>query len=381
MQNTLQAMMYGESGVGVGTSSNAIDIGSYYLAAVIDGIERPGTNILQTVPITGFTNNGGGSYTVSWSPEPSGTVSLRGKWGTKNLTDWIGYDPVGNSFSASACTNAAIGLTSSQCSGDPTTTQPWFASTEITNMPAPGVGTVTVTGLSSSSLTATNFMIKAAAPTTSNNNPNLIDSTLSAESVSVLVARFRNKPNTTLSGENTKRFIAVARTTSNTTLSGENLASRLQVFRSTSDTTFLSEVVSSSTHSFPGGATLSENITIAEGVATGSSFLRVMSESTLSTETVATAYGYSRFLSESVIVSEGLVREADYFRSESKSLDINDSLFAFRQGIDNFSDASEILALGERVDINIKVWQPNLTKGHIAHHQKPIRTVSIKINK
>jgi len=115
------------------------------MATAIYYILHPQTTSLQTLAITSFTNNGGGSYTIGWATPP-GTTQLRVKSGLNQIVDWIGFN---------AGTYAWI--------GNPATTQNWFASTEATGIPAPATGaqSMTITGLSSSSLSAANFMVKA----------------------------------------------------------------------------------------------------------------------------------------------------------------------------------------------------------------------------
>lgn len=117
--------------------------------AVINRIENPGSTTLQDVPLEGFVNNGGGSYTLKWIV-PSGSVSYRLKYAAKRIVDWIGFDPSDNTWD-----------------GDPTTTIPWFGSTNAT-APSPSTdGTLqstTITGTGSSTLTAANFSVKAVAP-------------------------------------------------------------------------------------------------------------------------------------------------------------------------------------------------------------------------
>jgi hypothetical protein len=127
--------------------TGAVDMGDFQTATLIHHLANPSTTTLQTVPITSFTDNGGGSYTIGWTT-PAGTTALRGKHGTQTIVDWIGFDNQ---------TNAWI--------GDPVTTQNWWASTEVAAMPSPVAGTQskTITGLDTG-LTADNFMVKAMAP-------------------------------------------------------------------------------------------------------------------------------------------------------------------------------------------------------------------------
>lgn len=148
MTQSIQRLMNTNS-VGIGLSAQGIDVGAYQLSAVIYEINHGSTNALQTAPITSFTNNGGGSYTFQWAT-PTGATAIRAKYGASSIVDWIGFNPVTNAFT-----------------GTPATTQNWFASTEISSMPAPVGGSTqskTVTGLSSSTLTVQDFMVKIDSP-------------------------------------------------------------------------------------------------------------------------------------------------------------------------------------------------------------------------
>lgn len=109
---------------------------------------HPSAGSLQTIPITSFTDNGGGSYTIGWTT-PVGTTSLRGKWGAKQIVDWIGFDAGMYSWI-----------------GNPATTQNWFASTEISNLPSPVAGNQTATvATGTMGLNSTDFSIRAFSPT------------------------------------------------------------------------------------------------------------------------------------------------------------------------------------------------------------------------
>jgi hypothetical protein len=124
------------------------DFGSIQPATVIGILNNPTQLVLSAVPITSFANNGSGSYTISWSV-PTGAQSYRIKWGAKQIVDWVGFDPVANSFT-----------------GDPVNTMPWFAATNVGNIPAPvAAGTVQSLTISTglSGLTQGNFSVKAYA--------------------------------------------------------------------------------------------------------------------------------------------------------------------------------------------------------------------------
>ena len=110
-------------------------------------IQNPQSTSLQTLPITNFTDNGGGSYTISWTTPPS-TAFLRVKSGANQIVDWIGFN---------AGTYSWV--------GNPATTQNWFASTDAAGIPTPVAGSQSMTiSTGTTGLTATNFMVKAMAP-------------------------------------------------------------------------------------------------------------------------------------------------------------------------------------------------------------------------
>jgi hypothetical protein len=118
-----------------------------YLYTIQDAIYsalHPSGSVLQTVPVSNFVDNGGGSYTISWAV-PTGTQSYRVKWGPRQIVDWIGFDPGSNTFT-----------------GNPATTMNWFAATDATGIPAPSGTTQSLTiSTGASGLTAANFMVKA----------------------------------------------------------------------------------------------------------------------------------------------------------------------------------------------------------------------------
>jgi hypothetical protein len=122
------------------------DFGQYQIASVIDIINNPGSNTLQNQVISGFIDNGGGQYTISWTV-PAGAQFYRIKWGQKSIVDWIGFDPANNVFV-----------------GNPATSMNWFAATDVPNIPAPGAAGVTQSLAISTGmvgLTAANFSVKA----------------------------------------------------------------------------------------------------------------------------------------------------------------------------------------------------------------------------
>jgi hypothetical protein len=135
------------------------DFGAYQIAAVAGVLRAPSATTLNDVPITGFTSNGGGAYTISWVVPPS-SQSYRVKWGSKRIVDWLGFDAGRNAFI-----------------GDPTTNMPWFAATNVPAPPPAAAGTtqsLTInTGISG--LAAANFSVKAYVGSAGNaeTNPSL----------------------------------------------------------------------------------------------------------------------------------------------------------------------------------------------------------------
>lgn len=132
------------------------DFGSYQPAAIIDVLTKPSPGGSRNVPIASVTSNGGGSYTISWVA-PAGAQRYRVKWGPKRIVDWIGFDPINNTFL-----------------GDPAQTMPWFAAMEASGAPAPAspgtLQTMTIhTGVTG--LTAANFVVKAYGSMASGSSP------------------------------------------------------------------------------------------------------------------------------------------------------------------------------------------------------------------
>jgi hypothetical protein len=127
-----------------GGASIRDELFGYTLALPIDMTLRPPAAPLSTVAITSFTNNGGGSYTLGWSP-PSGVVSYTLMAGTKTIVDWIGYNPSSATFS-----------------GNPNTTQNFWGSTLLTT-PSVGASSITVSVAGQPALTIDKFMLKAYA--------------------------------------------------------------------------------------------------------------------------------------------------------------------------------------------------------------------------
>lgn len=137
------------------------EFGFYTIATVIDRALRPGNTTLVDVPVTA-TPAGGGTYTLSWTV-PTGAVSYRIKYGPNTIVPWIGFDPNANSWT-----------------GDPSTTMPWFAATDVPSIPAPSgaAGSTqqfTATGLPDGQFFAMKAYVSA--------NPNSGDSTPPAVSL------------------------------------------------------------------------------------------------------------------------------------------------------------------------------------------------------
>jgi len=127
-------------------ANGAVDeFGHYTIAALIDRMLQPANITLVSVPIN-VVNNGGGSYTLSWTV-PNGSQSYIVKTGPAQIVDWIGFNPGNNQFT-----------------GDPVNTMAWFAASTIAGPPSPAAaGTTqqfTVTGLNP---TGQYFALKAFA--------------------------------------------------------------------------------------------------------------------------------------------------------------------------------------------------------------------------
>jgi hypothetical protein len=99
------------------------------------------------VTLSGFTDNGGGSYTIQWTV-PSGAESYRVKYHpTRQITDWLNFNKYTFTF----------GL-------GPDTYAPWFAATEAAAIPGPqpaGATQSMTIQTGQPGLTASNFSVKA----------------------------------------------------------------------------------------------------------------------------------------------------------------------------------------------------------------------------
>jgi hypothetical protein len=130
------------SALGVSTS----DFGEYQIATIAKILSTPTATALTPITLTRFTDNGGGSYTITWTV-PTGAQSYRIKWGPKTIVDWIGFDAGNNVFT-----------------GDPVRTVPWFAATNVPTLPVPasaGTSQSLTLATGTPGLTAGNFSVKA----------------------------------------------------------------------------------------------------------------------------------------------------------------------------------------------------------------------------
>lgn len=129
---------------GGGFEGSCAEVWHYTLGRLIYVLNHPQPYSLVTVPVATFTDNGGGSYTIGWNV-PASASSYRVKWGTRQIVDYIGYNP-----------GTATWV------GNPATTQNWFASTDAPGIPAPSGTTQSMTITTGvPGLTAANFMVKA----------------------------------------------------------------------------------------------------------------------------------------------------------------------------------------------------------------------------
>jgi len=122
------------------------DFAQYQLGTLIAALGNSNNSALINVSTTGFHDNGGGSYTVAWTP-PAGAQSYMLRWGEKAVADSLQFDPL--------YTNT-FGL-------DPATHQNWWTAHLASNNLSGSAQSFTFnTGVSG--LTAANFSIKAYIP-------------------------------------------------------------------------------------------------------------------------------------------------------------------------------------------------------------------------
>ena len=102
---------------------------------------------LVDIPITGFVDNGGGSYTIRWTA-PAAAQSYKFKWGTKPIVNNMQFDP-GQTLTYGV---------------DPASHQTWWSARNVSDEPAPAAAGTTqlytfTTG--TTGLTADCFSLKA----------------------------------------------------------------------------------------------------------------------------------------------------------------------------------------------------------------------------
>jgi len=141
-KNYLQRNMAAD---GFSNSSPAADLETILPQSVIS-IVNSTISTLQPVTCSTFTDNGGGSYTLSGCPGNAAAAYYRVKYSTAHpLVDWIGYDAGTASFT-----------------GSPSTTSPWFSAANATGIPAPSGSPWSITvNTGQTGLTASNFSVKA----------------------------------------------------------------------------------------------------------------------------------------------------------------------------------------------------------------------------
>ena len=123
------------------------DWGSYQMGHLIEILNTPSAATLQTLSLTSFVDNGNGTYNLQWTV-PAGCQYYRVKYATKQIVDWIGFDPL--------YTNAFI--------GNPAATENWFAATNASGIPAcgtTGVTQSTTVNAGQVGLSSQNFSVKA----------------------------------------------------------------------------------------------------------------------------------------------------------------------------------------------------------------------------
>jgi hypothetical protein len=115
-----------------GPPAHWAEYGTFLIDATINEVLNPAPSSLVDVPVS-ITNLGNGSYSISWTV-PAGAQSYRIKHSTKNIVEWLNFNPMTNTFGIDANTNV-----------------PWFAAQNVNNPPVPAVAgstqTFTVTGL------------------------------------------------------------------------------------------------------------------------------------------------------------------------------------------------------------------------------------------
>jgi len=95
------------------------EYGTIFENAVISEVLKPEPQQLKPVPVNAQRNSDS-TYVLTWTV-PQGARSYRIKCSTKNIVEWLKFDPKTNTFAI-----------------DPANNEPWFAATNISNPPAPG---------------------------------------------------------------------------------------------------------------------------------------------------------------------------------------------------------------------------------------------------
>lgn len=126
-----------------GRSGNTGNMHAYRIALMAHAIANPGTKTLQDVSFA-VADQGAGIYRLTFTA-PADAESLRVKYSTKTIREWLNYDPFAMTFAYSPDTNAA-----------------WFAATDVSATATPGAEQyVDVDTGGQVGLTAANFSVKA----------------------------------------------------------------------------------------------------------------------------------------------------------------------------------------------------------------------------
>jgi hypothetical protein len=124
------------------------DFGMYSTWVLIDAINNPPADTLTNVAF-GVTNNGGGSYTLTWTPPADATAAEhRIKWSTRRI----------------APSNALLGFDSLDTNAftlSPDTYQTWFSAADAGEPTCSSTCSITITGTGDTGLTEPNFSVMA----------------------------------------------------------------------------------------------------------------------------------------------------------------------------------------------------------------------------
>jgi len=102
------------------------EYGIIFPAAVVGEAVHRSEHRLVNVDVK-TTKTGGGSYSLSWVV-PAGAERYRIKYSNKEVVKWLDFDPETNTFGV-----------------DPSTHVPWFAASDVSNVPAPATAGTTQT--------------------------------------------------------------------------------------------------------------------------------------------------------------------------------------------------------------------------------------------